>query len=74
MEYTFTDWDKRDYTRKTIGKIRIESEHISNENIKISLLDSKKKLLLIILTKKEAAAIISALNAANSECKCGISI
>ena len=73
MEYTFTDWDKRDYTRTTIGKIRIESEYLSNENIKISLLDSKKDFLSIILTKKEAAAIISALNAANSECKCGIS-
>ncbi len=59
MEYTFTDWDKRDYTRKTIGKIRIESEHISNENIKISLLDSKKTFYLLFSQRKKQQQLLA---------------
>ncbi len=74
MKYSFTDWDRRKYNRETKGEIRIEAGQISIKEVKISLLDSGKSFIDLILSKKEAAAVISALNAANYECKCTISI
>ena len=74
MEYIFTDWDDRSYERKTKDKISIEAEHISSGKVKISLKESGKSFVELILARKEAAGIINALSAANSECKCIITI
>ena len=49
MKYTFTDLDKRSYERKTKGKISIEAEQISKEEIKISLTESGKSFIDLIL-------------------------
>jgi len=74
MKYTFTDWDDRSYERETKGEIRIEAGQVSGEEVKISLKDSGKSFLGLIISRKEATAIISALNAANYEFKCTITI
>ncbi|MEA2066714.1 MAG: hypothetical protein U9O65_06450 [Thermotogota bacterium] len=74
MEYVFTDWDNRSYKRKSKEKISIEAEHISSEQVKILLKESGKSFVDLILSRKEAAAIINALSAANSECKCIITM
>jgi hypothetical protein len=74
MEYVFTDWDNRSYKRKSKDKVTIESEHISTEKVKISLKEDGVSFIDLILAKKEAAGIINALNAANSECKCIITM
>lgn len=74
MEYVFTDWDNRSYKRKSKEKISIEAEHISSEQVKISLKESGEGFVELILSRKEAAGIINAVSAANSECKCIITM
>lgn len=74
MEYVFTDWDNRSYKRKSKEKISIEAEHISSEQVKISLKESGEGLVELILSRKEAAGIINAVSAANSDCKCIITM
>ena len=74
MEYTFTDWDRRSYERKTSKAITIESEQITGGKIKIALLESGKSYITLVLDKKETAGIISALGAANAQCSSRISI
>jgi len=75
MEYVFTDWDNRSYKRQAKEQeTTIEAEHISTEKIKISLKKSGRSFVELILSKKEAAGIINALSAANSECKCTITM
>ena len=74
MEYVFTDWDNRSYKRKSKEKISIEAAHISPEQVKLLLKESGKGFIDLILSRKEAAGIINALSAANSECKCIITM
>lgn len=74
MEYVFTDWDNRSYKRKSKEKISIEAGHISSEQVKISLKESGEGLVELILSRKEAAGIINAVSAANSDCKCIITM
>lgn len=69
MNYSFIDWDKRNYNRNTTGDIKIESRYISSDKVKMSIFDSEKRILELILSKKEAVAIINALNTIYYECK-----
>jgi hypothetical protein len=74
MNYVFTDQDKRTYKRQSEETISIEVEYLSLERVNIALKEGGKNILELTLSKKESAGIIRALNTANSECKCIITI
>ncbi|RJQ14422.1 hypothetical protein C4553_01040 [Candidatus Parcubacteria bacterium] len=74
MEYVFSDRDYRTYKRQSQEKITIEAESLSSEHVKVSLKEAGKNLVELTLSKKESACIINALSAANSECKCVITM
>lgn len=74
MEYLFTDSDKRTYRRETSDHIVIEAQKLNNNNIELSLTDTKGKYLMLMISDSEADAICSAIMAAKGKCNCKITI
>jgi len=67
MEYSFTDWDRREYERKTNKCVTVSSIPEKNEKISLSLSDGEYRFLKLNLTRKEAKAIALTLEAALGE-------
>jgi hypothetical protein len=64
MEYSFTDWDRREYKRESDNNISVASEPNGANSITLTLSDSKKEFIKFNLTTKEAKAISLSLDAA----------
>jgi hypothetical protein len=69
MHYRFTDYDRRDYERDTIGSVTIESKMGNDGRIEVSCADSKGAFIIMKLNDLEAAAICSAVSAARAKCE-----
>lgn len=67
MEYSFTDWDSREYKRKTGKELTVSSQPIDTEKLTINFSDAKNEIIKLVLSQKEAKAISLVIEAAINE-------